>query len=63
MINLTTSYSDPNMDQFMFGIKPTHFSGSPSFQPSAFRVYLSHVNKTYAKTANNYSYQGNNYFL
>lgn len=51
------------MDQFMFGIKPTPFSDSPSFQPTDFRVYLSHVNQTYDKTANSYSYQGKNYFL
>ena len=49
MINLTTSYNDPNMDQFMFAIKLIGFGDGPQI-PTNLSLTLNHGKHTFNKT-------------
>ena len=63
MINLTTSYNDPNMDQFMFAIKLLRFADGPRLPSFNFYLTLTHGKNTYNKTTGKYSIQSKSYDL
>lgn len=57
MINVTTSYNDTNMDQFMFAIKTLKFDDGPQFLDYSFLLRLSHIKNIYNKTTKQYTNQ------
>lgn len=63
MINVTTSYNNPDMDQFMFAIKASTFNDALNFRGSDFQLYVSHVAQTFDKTTQKYSLKKKDYFL
>ena len=46
-INMTTSYTDPSMDQFMFGIRPASYGDANNLALSDFDLVVFYMNQTY----------------
>lgn len=63
MINLTTSYTDLDVDQFMFAIKALSFNDTLNFKSSDFQLYASYITQIFDKTTQMYSSISKDYFL